>query len=381
MESLSRFLADVMDRKLEITKAKQQNIKIIGYTPGGYFPEELAYAYGVIPVALLRGGDHEAVTAAGHYLARFLDTFCRAQIGYRDLKEEPIYQIVDLVVAMITDNHIRSIAESWEFWTDVEVLKLAVPSNKTAHGFEYYFDALNRLKDKLEMLTGVKLSETKLQGEIILSNKIRDFLKEISLLRKYKRPKISGKDFIILNHASFFADRYTIIDSLSSILLDYKEKELELPRARVMLIGSTLALGDFKVIDILEENGAAIVFENFAEGVRHYSNLVDINGDPIKQLAHRYFMKRLPSAYAKPGTKERFNYFLDKAKEYNVNGIVWYSLLYRDTYDMEGFLFEKVAREAGLPLLKINSDYDYGEKEPLRTRIETFTEIIAKGGR
>jgi benzoyl-CoA reductase/2-hydroxyglutaryl-CoA dehydratase subunit BcrC/BadD/HgdB len=145
-----------------------------------------------------------------------------------------------------------------------------------------------------------------------------------------------------------------------------------------MLIGSTLAQGDFKVVNLLEETGAAIVFEDFSEGMRPYSQMIDINGDLMQALAESYFMKRLPAAYARPSTRERFDYFLAKAAEFMVDGIVWYSLLYRDIYDMEGFLFEKSAKEAGFPLLKITSDYDYGEKEPMRTRIETFTEMIKK---
>lgn len=379
MEALENLLAHVRERPTELTRAKQQGVKIVGYTPGGYFPEELAYACGVMPVALLRGGDHEAIIAAGPYLARFLDTFCRAQIGYRMLGEEPLYQMVDLVVAMVGDNHVRAIAESWEFWTDVEILKLAVPANKTKHGFEYYLEAIYRLKDKLEELTNNKLSEPRLKEEINLFNRMRELLNQISRLRKEELPKISGKDFMMLNHASFFADRHTMVEALGSILPDLKKKEAAPPKGpRVMIIGSTLALGDYKVVDLLEETGAAIVFEDFAEGMRHYSQKVEVNGDPMKELAQRYFMKRLPPAYAKPATSERFAYFLDKAREFNVDGIVWYSLMYRDIYDMEGFLFEKVAGEKGFPVLKITSNYDYGEKEPLRTRIETFTEMIKR---
>ena len=54
--------------------------------------------------------------------------------------------------------------------------------------------------------------------------------------------------------------------------------------------------------------------------------------------------------------------------------------MYRDSDDMEGFLFEKVAKEKGIPVLKIQSDYDASEMMPLRTRIETFVEMV-KGGR
>jgi benzoyl-CoA reductase/2-hydroxyglutaryl-CoA dehydratase subunit BcrC/BadD/HgdB len=380
MGELKKLLDHVRIRPSKLLKMKEEGVKMIGYTPGGYFPEELIYACDAMPIALLRGGDHEAVIAAAPYLGRFLDTFCRAQIGYRILGE-PLYQMVDLVVAMVMDNHTRAISESWEMWTDVDLFKFAVPANKTIHGFEYYLDAMNRLKNKLETITGKKISEKRLQDEIALFNKVRNSLEEISLMRKAMCPPLSGKDFIMLNHASFFADRFYLVEVLESISRELREKEVLLPtRPRVMLIGSTLAVGDYKLIYLLENAGAEIVYEEFAEGIRRYSQKVNLDGDLMEALGYKYFMNRLPPAYAKPAIKERFDFYLAQAKEFGVDGAVWYSLMYRDTYDMEGFLFEKIAKKKGLPVLKINSDYDSMEMESLRTRIEAFIEMI-KGGK
>jgi len=380
MGAFEDLLAHVRGRPTELMKMKERGVKIVGYSPGGYVPEELIYACGAIPVALLRGGDHEAVIAAGPYLARFLDTFCRAQIGYRMLGEEPLYQMVDLVVVPVPDNHTRAIAESWEIWTDVDVFKFGIASYKTKHGFEYYLDGIHRLRDKLENVTDIRLSEQKLREEINLFNRVRGLLHEISLMRKAERPPLSGKDFVLLNHASFFADRFTLVEALESITQELRRKE-ETPTlkgVRLMLVGSTLAVGDYKVIDLLEEAGATIVFEEFAEGMRQYSQKVDVgtDGDLMEALAQGYFMKRLPSAYAKPATKERFDFYLGQAKEFAVDGIVWYSLMYRDIYDLEGFLFEQVAKEKNIPVLKIHSDYDVNEKGSLLTRVETFVEMI-----
>ena len=379
MEELEALLDHVRIRPNELLKMREEGVKMIGYTPGGYFPEELVYASGAMPIALLRGGDHETVIATAPYLGRFLDTFCRAQIGYRMLGE-PFYQMVDLVVSMVMDNHTRAISESWEMWTDVDLFKFAVPSNKTIHGFEYYLDAMNRLKSKLEMTTGKKISEKKLQDEIALFNRVRNSLEEISLMRKAMRPPLSGKDFIMLNHASFFADRFYLVEILESISRELREKEVLRPtRPRVMLIGSTLAVGDYKLIDLLENAGAEIVYEEFAEGIRRYSESVDLDGDLMKALGNKYFMNRFPPAYAKPAIKERFDFYLDQAKKFGVDGAVWYSLMYRDTYDMEGFLFKEIAKKKGLPVLKINSDYDSMELETLRTRIEAFIEMMEGG--
>jgi len=47
VESLLRF------RLKELKQAKEQGQKIIGYVPGGYFPEELVLAAGAIPVSMI----------------------------------------------------------------------------------------------------------------------------------------------------------------------------------------------------------------------------------------------------------------------------------------------------------------------------------------
>jgi len=60
-----------------------------------------------------------------------------------------------------------------------------------------------------------------------------------------------------------------------------------------------------------------------------------------------------------------------------VDGLIWYQLMYRDSYDVESFYFEKILKEKlGIPMLKVQSDYDKAELGPLRTRIETFIETL-----
>ena len=53
MESLSSHL---QERMAELWKMKADGIKMVGYSPGGFMPEELVYAAGAIPLCLTRGG-------------------------------------------------------------------------------------------------------------------------------------------------------------------------------------------------------------------------------------------------------------------------------------------------------------------------------------
>ena len=382
METMKEVRAYMGQRPFELKKMKDGGKKIIGYVPDGYFPEELAWACGAIPVGLIRGGEHEAVgRAAETGVLRFLDSFCRAQIGYW-IMEEPLYRLPDLMVVPILENNIKVISDCWEHGGPGGVFKYGIPHKQTAHGFQYFLYWIRQLAEKLQEVTGNEITESALREEIDLSNKIRDIFKQISETRKSDPPAISGTDFITLNHASYLYDNREFLKILEKVLVEMKNSESSLPKGpRIMLVGSTIALGDSKVIDMLEIAGANVVIEEFSEGVRHYQQKVEANGDLIKSLSDRYFMKKLPGPECRGSSRKRFDYLLSLVKDYQVDGIVWYSMMYRDSYDIEGFFFaEEMQKGDNIPILKLSSDYDaHAEIGPFRTRIETFIELIKAG--
>ncbi len=382
MDAMKKLTDHMSTRLTELTRLREKGTKLIGYAPGGYMPEELVYACGAVPVGLIRGGDPEPVAESAAYVPRFIDTFCRSQIGYRMLGEEPLYQMLDLLIVPVTDHNIKTIADCFDFFANDNVFRFGVPHQKDEHAFEYYLAGLHSLKSKLEEFTGNKIEDSRLREAISLCNRMRDILKEISLLRKSQQSPITGYEFVRLNHASFIADKPVFIDALESIHQELREKPPPGPKGpRLLLTGSTMAMGDYKVLEMTQEAGASIVVEEFAEGMRHYWENVKVNGDLMEALADRYFRRREPPAWFRP-SRERLDYVIELARDFNVDGIIWYQLMYRSSYDIQSFYFEKILkRELDIPMLKIESDYDVSEKGPLRTRIETFIEIIKAGGR
>lgn len=378
MKTIVNFVSHLDTRLKELQELRKSGIKIVGYSPNGYVPEELVLASGAIPVALIHGGEIEPLLAAAPYLGRYLDPFCRAQIGYK-MMNHPLYQIIDMLVVPVGDLHIRGIADSWEFFTDVEVFRLGVPHVKSRHGFQHYLDGLNLLKEQLEKLTGTTITHERLIEEICLSNQVKSILKDISFTRRANHLPITGKDFIKLNHASLCADRRVLLDVLESIWAELKSaKATTRTGPRILLTGSTLAVGDYKVADLLEEAGASIVIEEFGEGLLDYWQKVDTDGDPIHALAKSYFAEKVPCAFFRGAAKERSDFLLKLAVDFKVDGIVWYSLLYRDSYGIEAHLFSRALEKKNIPLLIITSEYSPAETESLRTRIATFIEMIRK---
>lgn len=379
MEGMEKLSSHLEQRRSELKKMKEGGARIVAYSPNAYMPEELIYAAGAVPLALNQGGDSDAVQASAPYLMRYLDAFCRAQIGYRVLGKESLYQLPELLIVPVTDLNVRGIADSWEFFTDVEVSRLGVPHLKTGHGFQHYLDGLNILKERLEKLTGEKITERRLHEEIVASNRLRELLRETSLQRKSDDPPIRGRDFIALSHASLYADRQVMIEVLQSLSTNGKGGPMAGSKGpRVLLTGSTLAQGDDQVVDLLEAAGASIVIEEFCEGLRDYWDPVAEDGDPMRALAEGYFMRRVPGAFFRGATSERIDFLSKLIADFRVDGVVWYSLLYRETYGIEAYLFQRTADQMNLPMLNIASDYDASERGALRTRIETFVETLKR---
>ncbi|HEY79047.1 MAG TPA: 2-hydroxyacyl-CoA dehydratase [Dehalococcoidia bacterium] len=379
MEALDRLSDHLSTRLLDLNLAKQEGRKIIGYTPGGFLPEELVLASGAIPIGFIRGGNHDMVELAGAYICHWIDTFWRAQIGYGISGDDPYYSIIDLLVMPITDNHSRALMDVLDDNTAIEIFPFGIPHTKDDPAFKYYLNGITRLKAKLEEVTGVEITEIKLKEAIDLCNRERELLREISLARRSRKVPISSRDFIALGHGSFLADKQVMVEVLESVV-----KELEEPVVsshdgpRILLTGSTLAQGDSKVIDLTEKAGGVIVIEEFAEGIKPYWESVNLDGDLMAALADCHFARRVPPGWFRPG-RERLDFLVKLAKDFDVAGVIWYQLMYRESYKVESYYFPDILKKgAGIPLLIVESDYDSAEIETLRTRVEAFIDTLRR---
>ena len=103
------------DRPASLKEAKDKGTKIIGYFPGNYVPEEIIYASGAIPICLTDGGNPHPAEIALSVVPHIICPFARAQVGERLLKTNPYYRMLDMVIAPITCQHLKKVAEVWEY--------------------------------------------------------------------------------------------------------------------------------------------------------------------------------------------------------------------------------------------------------------------------
>lgn len=377
-----RLSAHLRDRPAELEEARKNGVKIVGYFPGNYVPEELIYASGAVPLCLADGANRRAADAALSVVPSVICPFARGQIGEKLLKTNPYYDMLDLVVAPITCQHLKKVAELWEYQGDVEVFKLGVPHKYDGDvELAYFAGRLMALRDRLQALTGNEINNEKINDAIHLYNRLREAFKKISLLRRDSDSPVSTLGFIRLNHASFYADPAVMVDALEAMYAGPAKKRdvIAADAPRLLLLGPNMSIGDYEVLEIVEASGGKIVVEEICEGVRSYWQSLESNGDAILSLARGYLADKLPCAFMRNSAKKRLEFALQLARDFKVSGAIWYQLLCCEVYDVESYLFRARMEEQGIPLLILESDYGLTNAGQFRVRIEAFIEMLGVG--
>lgn len=358
-----------------IRREKRGGRKIVGLT-GRFVPEELVRASGALPYLLCRGGDPEPVEAVLPYMHRFLNPFVRAQLGYHLLGMDPVVPLLDLIVSQCDDCHGSRLADFIEY-LGLPDFRLGVPPDwEKELSVRYYAMGLAKLKGRLEELTGRRIQASDLRSATESLNRVRSVLKEIGALRKADSPPIGGLDFLRLNHASFCEEPDLFAAEAASLLEALEQGPGCFPpdAPRILLAGRVVAMGDYAVPRIIEENGGVIVAEMLDEGVRHSAWNVDEGGDPMDALVETYFRRRLPPSIFQPSWKRRIQHLRETVLEKRVDGVVWYQLAFDEIYDMEYAAVARAMHEMEVPVLKVETSYEYAREStgPLATRLESF---------
>lgn len=141
-----------------------------------------------------------------------------------------------------------------------------------------------------------------------------------------------------------------------------------------------MAIPNWKMHHIIETKGAVVVAEESCTRSRYFqSEFGDIKGETIDDLleiiADRYLGINCACFTPNDGRKDDI---INLAREYNVDGIVLYTLNFCQAYEIESIRLEKAIKSQGLPVISVSMDYSSEDNEQINTRIEAFLEMIKR---
>lgn len=360
----------------ELDNHRKEGGKVLG-TFCVFVPDEVILAAKAIGVGLC-GGSQFWIEDGEKVLPRNLCPLIKAFVGAKISGTCPYFQSCDMLVGETTCDGKKKAWEILDEYVPVHVMDL--PQMKRTKDYNMWMDEIKLFIDKIEELTGNKVTVEGLKNAIEVCNRKRRALKRLYDLRKNTPSPISGLDALLISQISFYDDpeRFTqMLEELCDELNERVKNQGASDKKRLMITGTPMALPNWKMHHIIENLNAQVVVEETCTGTRYFENEVSSEGESlenlIKNLADRYLNINCACFTPNDGRVEDV---IRYAKEYNVDGVVYYNLSFCHTYSVEYKKMEKALKEAGIPLIMIETDYSAEDSGQIKTRIEAFLEMI-----
>ena len=380
MDFYDMVVADIHGiRPSELIAHQENGGKVFG-TFCVYVPDEIVIAADAIATGLC-GGSQFWVPDGEKVLPTNTCPLIKASVGARLGRTCPFFRIADMYVGETTCDGKK---KAWEILAgDVPVYVMDLPQMKRAKDVQKWAEEIKDFKAVVEKETGNEVTAEKLAAAIKTVNGKRKALARLYDFRKNEKLPISGKDCLLISQIAFYDDP-TRFAQMTNRLCDELEKRVAEGVSvfaegtkRILLTGTPLAIPNWKLHNIIETSGGAVVCEEMCTGTRYFERLVDETketvDEQIQAIAERYMGINCACFTPNAG---RIDDIIRLAKEYKVDGVIDVNLKFCSLYDTEGYSVEKALKEAGIPVLGIETDYVDSDAEQLRTRISAFIEML-----
>ncbi|MCX6569586.1 MAG: double-cubane-cluster-containing anaerobic reductase [Candidatus Aminicenantes bacterium] len=369
------------ERVREIVDRRAAGDKFIG-TFCIYVPEELILALGAIPMALC-GGTSVSIPYAEKTFPRDICPLVKSTLGLTLSNTCPYGPIEDLAVGETTCDAKK---KTWDILSkggDFHVLE--VPQKKGPRDRELWHEEVVQFKSRLEELSGRRLEPEKLAQAVRLMNRKRRALARLNAFRKETNPPVSGLDALVVMQGALLDDtlRFTEkLEALNDELGDRVRRGVGVASGRIkriMVSGCPSVMGNWKLHHVIESAGALVVCDETCTGSRYYENPVEETDGgldaQVAAIAARYL--KIDCSCFSPND-ERLDSIVRLARECRVDGVIQYVLQYCHTYNIEAVRVASALKEAGVPSLKIVTDYSEEDMGQLRIRVDAFLEGLER---
>ncbi|MDD4457146.1 MAG: 2-hydroxyacyl-CoA dehydratase family protein [Syntrophotalea acetylenica] len=345
-------------------------------------PEELVYAAGALPLRLC-GGSHEASCAGDELAPRDACPVVKASLGSTVLGAPSLYAQCDMVVVPTTCDAKRKMAEELSRHQNVRVLE--VPHVKESEGARrQWLEQLYGFKSDLERLTGNRIGRRGLAQAIALLGRARHQARRLYELRQGDLPAVRGSEAALALHAFAYDRAESWCEAMTLLNDEIAQRQADGRSAfdrrapRIMLAGAPPVFPNWKLPLLIEEMGGMLVTDESCIGDRYLYDPVgaveNTMEDMMVALASRYLMPCTCPSFAP--NEDRLFRLRQAVTDFRIEGVLYHVLKGCVIYDFELLRVEALMAELGVPVLRIETDYNPEDIEQLRTRVEAFVEMI-----
>ena len=381
MEYFDFVMSEVHGLRIrELLDEKAAGRKIIG-SYCVFVPEEIVLAANATLVGLCSGADF-AIEEVEKCLPRNTCALIKSSFGFKLGKVCPYLESADMIVGENTCDGKKKAYESLKDLVQ-NLYVMDLPQVKSDQGRALLKAEYQRFQAALEDLTGVAVTAASLKAAIRTVNAKRAAIHRLSSLRKADPAPISGLDALLANQVFFYDAPLRFTNSANAICDELEKRIAEkagvFPEKtpRILVSGCPQAVPNWKLPFIVETSGAVIVGEESCVGERGTRNLTDDRGKTVEEMLEaivdRYY--QVDCAIFTPNP-QRLEHIQEMVAAYQADGVIHYGLQFCQPYLMEAIPVEKALEQAGIPCLRLETDYSMEDVGQLKTRIEAFIEQL-----
>jgi len=352
--------------------------KAVGCFPV-YVPEEIIHAAGMLPVALYGGGPTIEIDHADSRIQSFICSISRSTLelgltGRLDAFDGLIFPSICDVARNLSGVWQRNFPGQLSFFIHF------AQNIYSANAVPYLRSEYERLRQALEALGGVPVTEEALRHSIAVYNEHRALLGQLYQLKRRAPEKVSMTETYALVRAGGVMPKEEHNALLRQVLPELEARDARpMDRIRVILDGAFCEQPPIEVIMGIEQAGCYILDDDLAIGRRWLETPVFLNGsspDALTALAATFIGHSVPSAIRYDGPKVRTRRFLDKCHALNVDGVIFTWAKFCDPAQFDYVLLKDALDREHLPHLALEFEEKMSVFELVRSQVETFVESI-----
>src|SRR3989304_3014539 len=373
-------------REKEIRTAKENGKKVIGYFCL-FAPLELILAADAIPVRV-NSGWYDTAKVGDRVVPVEVCPVVRSTIGAKMIGLSPYLELSDALISVLTCDGMTKLGEILSDYKPVWAMALPRLKDST-QSLHFWREEIKTVKGQIEALTGNKIKQKQLKSAIELTQKATNAFRRLQELRKGS-PVIMGRDAMLVNQAFMWDDikRWT---EKTETLCDELDKRVQQKAwacppdtPRVLVTGTPMIWPDnWKLPSLVEEASpqGVIVADELCSSDRILNDPVGVDewtmDDMLNAIIERDLLaSTCPCFTSEDGNEDRINWLLNKVKEWDVSGVIYYVVRGCMLYAMEYSRVKKVLDRNNIPVYYLDTEYTREDVGQMKTRVEAFLEML-----
>lgn len=370
-QNLNRLQEACRNPRGQLENYLNQGKKVIGcFAP--YTPEELVHASGMIPMGMW--GGHTELKLAKSYLPAFACPIMQANMEFG---LNHTYDGLSAAIIPAICDTLRCMTQNWRFGvTSIPMIPIVYPQNRTSPAsVDYLISEYETVLTMLSTITGQMMNEKALCQTIQIYNEHNRLMREFAQVANDHLNVITPTVRHAVFKSAFFFEKGEHNQIMGEIIQQLKQLPVHTWKGRKVVLTGILCEPD-EILSIFEENDVAVVGDDLAQESRQYrADTPETGGGGLKRLALQWNARYGCSLIHEMG-KPRGEMLANLCRSLGAEGVVSCMMKFCDPEEYDQPYYEKDLRQAGIPYTAIEIDPQNTSHEQVRTRIQTFCEML-----